>query len=72
MQSKRHSLVEAAANTLIGYVINLGVQLIVYPIYGAVFTLSEKPTTRFDISSSQLGTRICTSSAVQQENPCPI
>lgn len=41
MQSKTHSLLEAGANTLIGYIINIGVQLLVYPLYGAIFTLSQ-------------------------------
>ena len=38
-QTQLGSFIEALANTLIGYLINLGVQLIVYPLYGAVFTL---------------------------------
>ena len=41
MQSKRSSLIEAITNTLIGYVINLGVQVVIYPFYGASFTLSQ-------------------------------
>ena len=41
MQSKLHSVIEAASNTLIGYVINLVVQIIVYPLYGATFTLMQ-------------------------------
>lgn len=40
-QSKLHSIVEALTQTLVGYVINLGVQLIVYPLYGATFTLMQ-------------------------------
>lgn len=41
MQSKLHSIIEAISNTLVGYVINLGVQIIVYPLYGATFTLMQ-------------------------------
>ena len=41
MQSKLHSVIEAASNTLIGYAINLVVQLVVYPLYGATFTLMQ-------------------------------
>jgi hypothetical protein len=41
MQSKLHSVIEAASNTLIGYAINLVVQIIVYPFYGATFTLMQ-------------------------------
>lgn len=38
MQSRFHSLIEAWLNTLIGYAINLVVQLLVYPLYGATFS----------------------------------
>lgn len=41
MQTKLHSIVEACANTFIGYVINLLVQLMVYPLFGARFTFSQ-------------------------------
>ena len=40
-QSKLWSFVEASANTLIGYAINLAVQLVLYPLYGATFTLTQ-------------------------------
>ena len=40
-QTKKHSWLEAWANTLIGYLINFGAQLIVYPFYGATFTLVQ-------------------------------
>ena len=40
-QSRLSSFIEAMANTLIGYVINIGVQLIIYPIYGAVFSFRQ-------------------------------
>lgn len=40
-QSKLGSFIEALANTLIGYVINLGVQLVLYPLYGATFTFGQ-------------------------------
>lgn len=41
MQSRIQSLIKAWANTIIGYLINLGVQLIVYPLYGATFTFGQ-------------------------------
>ena len=41
MQSKRSSLVEAAINTVIGYVISLLVQLVAYPAFGHSFTLMQ-------------------------------
>jgi hypothetical protein len=41
MQSKLQSFLEAWANTLIGYTINLGVQLVVYPFYGATFSFGQ-------------------------------
>lgn len=40
-QSRLQSFVEAWANTFIGYFINLAVQLIVYPFYGATFSLGQ-------------------------------
>lgn len=40
-QTKRHSLLEALANTVGGYVLALITQLVVYPLYGASFTLRQ-------------------------------
>jgi hypothetical protein len=40
-QTRIGSLIEAAAQTVIGYVINLGVQLVLYPIMGATFTFGQ-------------------------------
>jgi hypothetical protein len=40
-QSKLSSFYEALMNTLIGYFVSLAVQLVVYPIYGATFTLVQ-------------------------------
>ena len=40
-QSRIQSMIEAWSNTLIGYLINLGVQLVVYPFYGATFTFGQ-------------------------------
>lgn len=34
MQSKKHSFLEVTASTLTGYVIAIGTQYIVFPIYG--------------------------------------
>lgn len=41
MQSRRSSFIEALTNTVVGYLLNLVVQLIVYPLYGATFTLEQ-------------------------------
>lgn len=41
MQSKLSSFTEAVINTAVGYSVNLVVQLLIYPFYGATFTLSE-------------------------------
>ena len=41
MQTKLQSFLEACSNTFIGYAINILVQLIVYPLYGAKFTLGQ-------------------------------
>lgn len=41
MQTRLQSMIEAWSNTLIGYLLNLGVQLIVYPLYGATFTFGQ-------------------------------
>ena len=41
MQTRTGSFVEASAQTLIGYVINLGVQLVLYPVMGATFTFGQ-------------------------------
>lgn len=41
MQTRIQSLIEAWANTIIGYFINLAVQLVVYPLYGATFTFGQ-------------------------------
>jgi putative flippase GtrA len=40
-QSKLASFYEALANTLVGYFLSLAVQLIVYPMFGARFTLGD-------------------------------
>ena len=40
-QTRLQSLIEAWANTLIGYFINLAVQLVVYPFYGATFMFGQ-------------------------------
>lgn len=41
MQSKRGSLLEACTQTFIGYWINIAVQIVVYPMFGAVFTFRQ-------------------------------
>jgi hypothetical protein len=41
MQSKRGSFLEACTQTFIGYWINIVVQIIVYPLFGATFTFGQ-------------------------------
>lgn len=41
MQSRLQSFIEAWSNTIIGYFINLAVQMVVYPFYGATFTFGQ-------------------------------
>ena len=41
MQSKLSSFIESMANVLIGYVVSLLVQLIVYPLFGASFSFMQ-------------------------------
>ena len=41
MQSRLHSFIEAWSNTFIGYFVNLLVQLVVYPLYGATLTFGQ-------------------------------
>ena len=41
MQSRLSSFLESMANVLIGYVVSLLVQLIVYPLFGATFTFTQ-------------------------------
>jgi len=40
-QTRKRSLLEALTNTVGGYFLNLLVQLIVYPLYGAVFSFNQ-------------------------------
>lgn len=41
MQSHKHSFYEALINTLIGYWLSFFAQLIIYPAYGAKFTIMD-------------------------------
>lgn len=34
-------MIEACSSTLIGYLINLAVQFVIYPLYGATFTVMQ-------------------------------
>ena len=40
-QTKSSSLAESFAQSFIGYWLNIVVQIVIYPFYGAVFTLSQ-------------------------------
>ena len=40
-QSRRHSLLEACGNTAFGYAINIGVQELVFPIFGIHVSLGQ-------------------------------
>lgn len=41
MQSRKSSFIEAIINVLIGYVISFMAQLVIYPAYGAQFTIMD-------------------------------
>jgi len=41
MQKKKHSLIESVTNTVIGFLISLLIQLIIYPVMGIPVTLSQ-------------------------------
>lgn len=41
MQSKKLSLVESISNTFIGFMVSLGIQLIIYPVMGIPVTFSQ-------------------------------
>jgi len=32
MQKRKHSLIESISNTMIGFLVSLGIQLIIYPV----------------------------------------
>ena len=57
MQSKRQSLIEAITNTSVGYLVALGIQLIIYPILNIPVTFSENLiiTTVFTCASIARG-----------------
>lgn len=40
-QSRLHSLIEAFSQVFIGYLINVGVGVLVFPLFGATFTLTQ-------------------------------
>jgi uncharacterized membrane protein YagU involved in acid resistance len=40
-QSRLWSLIEAWTNTLVGYLINVGIGVVVFPLFGATFTLAQ-------------------------------
>ena len=44
MQTKTFSLIEAITSTLIGFIISLVVQLIIYPIMGIQVTITQNLT----------------------------
>lgn len=41
MQSKKHSLIESITNTLIGFMVSLLIQLIIYPVMGIPVKFSQ-------------------------------
>jgi len=41
MQSRLSSFIESLVNVLIGYLLSLAVQLVVYPAFGAQFTFTQ-------------------------------
>lgn len=40
-QSRKNSLVESVTNTVVGYGINLGAQIIIFPVFGVSIPLSS-------------------------------
>lgn len=44
MQSKRFSLIESVTNTLIGFIVSLIIQLIIYPIMDIPVTFGQNLT----------------------------
>jgi len=40
-QSRRMSLVEAATNTVVGYLLAVGVQLLAFPVFGIAVTIAD-------------------------------
>jgi len=40
-QSKRASLVEAVTQTVVGYFINIGAQILIFPLFGLGVTISQ-------------------------------
>jgi len=41
MQTNKQTLIESFANTLSGYIINIGIQFIIWPIFGISISLGE-------------------------------
>lgn len=41
MQSKKLSLIESIANTFVGFILSIGLQLAIYPVLDIEVTLSE-------------------------------
>lgn len=41
MQSKKHSLIEASINVLIGYLLSLAVQILIMPLYGVQLAVHQ-------------------------------
>ena len=40
-QTKKHSICESITNVIVGYALNLGVQLIIYPIFHIIVSLKQ-------------------------------
>lgn len=53
MQSKKFSLIEAITNTATGFLLSLGIQLMIYPLLGIPVTISQNLliTSVFTIAS---------------------
>jgi len=47
MQSKKYSLVESITNTLIGFIVSLLIQLIIYPTMGIPVTFTQNIVITF-------------------------
>jgi hypothetical protein len=47
MQNRRYSLIESITNTLVGFIVSLLIQLIIYPTMGIPVTFSQNIAITF-------------------------
>jgi hypothetical protein len=59
MQSRLHSLIESCANVLIGYLVALGGQMIVFPLVDLDVSLSQNLTIGVAFTAISLARSYC-------------